>query len=171
MRQSLFCLVAYALVSALTACTAPPPPLEEREIGRPVRDSRTLDALVVDSEGNATWLVDLLIRGSAPVSEPDDWDFFEIEVEEKEDPLVWRFRDLRRVYIGEITGTRLAVTLVPREGEKVTGTVPRRAYLEGVTEFGPMTIKLREVRQISFGGDRKKTEIEKEARKDDRRPE
>ncbi|MDF1665902.1 MAG: hypothetical protein P1V97_29365, partial [Planctomycetota bacterium] len=165
------CLVFCALISALTACTAPPPPLKEREIGRPVRDSRTLDALVVDSEGNATWLVDLLIRGSAPISEPDDWDFFEIEVENKEDPVVWRFRDLRRVYVGAINGTRLSVTLVPREGTKVTGTVPRRSYLEGLTEFGPMSIKLREVRQISFGGDRKKTDIEKEARKNDGFPE
>lgn len=161
--------VLISLTVCLSACTAPPPPLEEREIGRPTRDSRTLDALVVDSEGKATWLVDLLIRGSAPVSEPDDWDFFEIEVEGKEDPVVWRFRDLRRVYVGSISGTRLSVTLVPREGDEVSGTVPRRSYLEGLTEFGPMTIKLREVRQISFGGDRKKTDIEKETKRDKRR--
>jgi hypothetical protein len=153
-------LFALVLVTLLCCCSAPPPPVDDQQLGRPPRDSRTLDALVIDIEGKATWLVDLILRGSSPFYEDDDWYFFEVEVRDKK-PVVKRFRDLLRVYIGPVRGKKIRVTLIPRQGEKIVGMVSRRSYLEGRTEFGNMTIKLRDVQQISFGGDRERSVTEK----------
>jgi hypothetical protein len=153
------CLL-FILIS-LTACTAPPPSKDENEIRRPPRDQRTLDALVVDTDGKATWLVDLLLRGASPFYEDDDWYFFEMTTD-KGETVTKRFRDLRRVYVGPIVEKTIRITLLPREGAEIVGFVPRRSYLEGRTEFGPMSIKLRDVRQISFGGDRAKSKVEKD---------
>lgn len=147
-------IVLVAVIVALTACSAPPPARTEVEKRRPPRDEKTLDALVVDRAENATWLIDLRIRGAAAVFEDDDWDFIELDVPGFPDPQVYTFRAIRSIEVGAIAGDRLNITVIPREGQPLTGTLRRRARLEGSTDFGPMSISLREISLISFGGQR-----------------
>lgn len=144
-----------SLLTALFAglgCTAPPPLKTEDEVRRPLDDERSYDALIIDYRGRSTWVDDLRFRGASEVFSDDSWRF--VEFKDKNDKVQsLSFKKLQRfVMLGwSSDGKKLKLEAVLRTGERYQGFVTRRAYLEGQSEFGAATIKLKYVRQVSFG--------------------